>query len=244
MGKQWIKLDSVSSTNAYISTLLSQKKVKDPLVVVADYQEAGKGQGLHSWHSNREENLLMSLLLFPAFLSASEQFHLSRVASLAICDTLDSLDLAAKIKWPNDILSSKGKIAGILIEHGISGAKISFTIVGVGLNLNQTEFPEFPIPASSVKMEKGLNQEPQHVAIILEKHLQKRYQMLERGQTRIIEQDYLSRLHLIHKPSTFSTVNETFQGVIRGVNEFGELVVEKEGELLSYSHGNIEVVSS
>ena len=150
MGKRWIKLNDVSSTNSYISTLLSQESAIDPIVVLADYQESGKGQGNHTWHSNRGENLLMSLLLFPAFLSASSQFCLSMVASLAITDTLDSLGIAAKIKWPNDILTKNGKIAGILIEHGISGKTISHSIIGIGLNLNQHAFPEFPVPSQPV----------------------------------------------------------------------------------------------
>jgi BirA family biotin operon repressor/biotin-[acetyl-CoA-carboxylase] ligase len=67
MGKRWIKLNAVSSTNSYLSNLLSQEGIVDPVVVLADYQESGKGQGSHKWYSDRKENLLMSLLLFPAF---------------------------------------------------------------------------------------------------------------------------------------------------------------------------------
>ncbi|MEN8202018.1 MAG: biotin--[acetyl-CoA-carboxylase] ligase [Bacteroidota bacterium] len=244
MGKQWIKLVRVSSTNSYISMLLNQGNAVDPLVVLADYQESGRGQGAHTWHSHEGENLLMSLLLFPAFLSASAQFHLSRVASLAISDTLDSMGVATTIKWPNDILTSKGKIAGILIEHGISGSEISHSIIGIGLNLNQTDFPEFPLPASSVMLEKGLSLVPETVARILDRHIQIRYDKLEQGQTSDLEQDYLDKLYLINQEAVFRSGKKKFQGVIRGVNEFGELVVEKEGQMKSYSHGEIVVVAN
>jgi BirA family biotin operon repressor/biotin-[acetyl-CoA-carboxylase] ligase len=243
MGKQWIKLGSVSSTNSYVSELQSQGKGREPLVVIADYQDAGRGQGTHSWHSREGENLLMSLLLFPAFLSASAQFHLSRVASLAICDTLDSVGVTARIKWPNDILTDKGKIAGILIEHGISGSQISHSIIGIGLNLNQTDFPVFPVPASSVKLEKGFNLVPEDVAVTLEQHLQDRYNKLEYGFSHKLEQDYLDKLFLINQEASFRSGRESFQAVIRGVNEFGELMVERDGEMKAYGHGDIKVAA-
>ncbi len=244
MGKRWIKLSHVSSTNLHVSTLLRQEKLKESFVVLADYQESGKGQGSHTWESNRGENLLMSLLLFPAFLSASSQFRLSMVASLAITDTLDSLGIAAKIKWPNDIFSQKGKIAGILIEHGISGKNISHSIIGIGLNLNQVVFPEFPVPASSVLLETGEQTIPLELAEKLVRKLEKRYDALEQGENLSIERDYIEKIYLINKLARFFAKGETFEGKIRGVNEFGELQVEKEGEVMTFSHGDIVVVSS
>ena len=88
-----IHLDTVGSTNRHLSEIIKSKTPTQEIVLIADYQENGMGQGDHHWHSSKGENLLMSVLLFPAFLSASSQFHLSRVASLALCDTLKGLDL-------------------------------------------------------------------------------------------------------------------------------------------------------
>lgn len=244
MGKRWIKLSNVSSTNSYVSTLLSQENLSEPIVVWADYQESGKGQGSHTWVSNRGENLLISLLMFPAFLSASSQFRLSMAASLAITDTLDSLGIAAEIKWPNDILSQKGKIAGVLIEHGISGKTISHSIIGVGLNLNQLSFPEFPVPASSVLLETEKHTNPGDLAERLVIKLEARYDALERGENQSIEQNYLEKLYLINRPARFLANGESFEGKIRGVDEFGELQVEKEGKIMTFSHGGIKLVGS
>ena len=117
MRNRWIKHDSLTSTSTFLSDLLKHQDLEEGTVVVADYQDAGKGQGEHSWVSARGENLLMSMLLFPAFLSAKWQFHLSRVASLALCDALENLGIDSVIKWPNDILSGKGKIAGISLMN-------------------------------------------------------------------------------------------------------------------------------
>ena len=132
------------------------------------------------------ENLLMSMLLYPAFLSASRQFHLSRVVSLALCDVLGTLDIESRIKWPNDILSSKGKIAGILIEHSITAGKISHSIAGIGLNLNQAEFPDFPVPASSVRLESGKLNDVGEVGELVESRL------LDRYKDRAIEKGYFT----------------------------------------------------
>jgi BirA family biotin operon repressor/biotin-[acetyl-CoA-carboxylase] ligase len=242
MGKRWIKLNNVSSTNSYISALLSQESSIEPIIVLADYQESGKGQGSHTWYSNPAENLLMSLLLFPAFLSASSQFCLSMVASLAITDTLDSLGIAAEIKWPNDILTKKGKIAGILIEHGISGKTISYSIIGIGLNLNQLDFPVFPVPATSVALETEELIIPGDLAEILVHNLEARYNALEHGESLSIEQNYLEKLYLINRPASFLVNDESFEGEIRGVNEFGELQVERGGQIMTFDHGDIKLI--
>jgi BirA family biotin operon repressor/biotin-[acetyl-CoA-carboxylase] ligase len=244
MGKRWIKLDKVSSTNSYISTLLSQDDTVDPIVVLADYQEAGRGQGSHSWHSRQGENLLMSLLLFPAFLSASSQFCLSMAASLAITDTLHPLGIRTEIKWPNDILTKKGKIAGILIEHGIAGKRISYSIIGLGLNLNQLTFPEFPVPATSVMLETEKHTTPEDLARNLVQNLEARYDILEQGGSQAIKQDYLKRLYLMNQTASFRAGEETFEGEIQGVSEVGELQVKKAGQLKTYSHGEIVVTST
>ena len=199
------------------------------------------GQGEHSWLSTRGENLLMSLLLFPAFLSASRQFHLSRVASLALCDALETLGINTVIKWPNDILTASGKIAGILIEHSITAGTISRTIVGIGLNLNQTVFPPFPIEASSVRLETGKDVDVAGVGELVETSLMSRYHVLKAGQTEQLEKDYLERLYKAGLPTVFEAGEESFEGLIRGVNDYGELMVEHQGEIRTFGHGSIRM---
>jgi len=236
---RWIRHDNLTSTNQLMYEMLKHQKLQEGLVVIADYQETGKGQGSNSWHSRKGENLLMSLLLFPAFLSASKQFHLSRVVSVAICDVLESHGAPAMIKWPNDILCARGKIAGILMEHGISGRSISHTIAGLGLNLNQSEFPGFPQPASSLFLETGRKIVPREFAEILVARIRIYYQKLKDGGEVQLEKEYLQRLFRNGETSRFEAGGNVFQGIIRGVSDFGELLVEREGELDSYAHGEI-----
>ncbi len=240
MAVKKVGLDQVDSTNCFLSDLLKEDPNIGKLAVIADYQQSGKGQGDHTWHSMPGENLLMSLLLFPAFLSASEQFHISRVASLALIDTLKGLGLSPLIKWPNDILLHERKVAGILIENGILGRNLSHTIIGTGLNLNQTEFPEFPIEATSVALESGIFSNRNEVTALLLERLESRYRQLEEGDASSLEAEYLEHLFLLDRPGEFSSGSERFTGIIRGLSEPGELLVERDGTSRTFGFQEIQ----
>jgi BirA family transcriptional regulator, biotin operon repressor / biotin---[acetyl-CoA-carboxylase] ligase len=239
MAVKRIHLEAVNSTNHYLSDLQKENPGMGEVMVTSDYQHIGKGQGNHQWHSMPGENLLMSLLLFPAFLSASQQFQLSRLASLALIDTLKGLGLSAQIKWPNDILVRGRKVAGILIENGISGKNLSHTIIGIGLNLNQIEFPEFPLEASSVALENGVSCNRNMVMDLVFESLMARYRQLEDGDHPGLEKDYLEHLFMLNRSGEFSSRGERFSGTIRGLSELGELVVEREGKTQAYGFQEI-----
>lgn len=238
---KWTKLDSTASTNSYISALIKAGQGSECLVVITDYQENGRGQGAHAWHSQKRKNLLMSLLLHPAFLSASEQFQLSRLTSLAICDTLETEGIEPVIKWPNDILTNRGKIAGILIEHRIMGGNISHTIIGIGLNLNQSLFPDFPVRATSYILEKGIAAIPETMAEKLVEKILTRYKMLNDGEGEVLEREYLDRLYMIDKPALFMVEGNECQGLIRSVTKIGELQVEIDGKIETFGHQEISL---
>lgn len=242
MGIKMIKLDSTVSTNSHIAEMIKQGKVDYELVVIADYQENGRGQGDHSWHSRKGENLLLSLLLFPAFLSASEQFQLSRLAALALCDTLEHYHVAPLIKWPNDIMVNHRKIAGLLLEHGIKGGRLSHTIIGIGLNLNQSTFPDFPVKATSLALETGETGDPEFYSEILINRIMERYGSLKGGDSGELEEEYHNRLYMVDRPGTFRFRTGEVSGVIRGVNRLGELLVEIEGRVVACNHQEIALV--
>lgn len=112
-------------------------------VVVAAYQTAGKGCGTNSWESERGKNLTFSMLIHPEDIPASEQFHITEIVSVAMCETLQQVLGPAHhvtIKWPNDIYVGEKKICGILIENRLQGNIIKDSIIGIGLNVNQKEF--------------------------------------------------------------------------------------------------------
>lgn len=139
--KNIVVLDETGSTNKYLKNLINDKILPDGFVVAAKYQTEGKGQTGNEWLSEPGKNLTLSILLKPAFLPADHLFLISKAVSLAMVDYLNSIDNHNfKIKWPNDIYYNDKKIAGILIENQILGDKIQYSVVGIGLNINQVKF--------------------------------------------------------------------------------------------------------
>lgn len=138
-----IVFEKLASTNDYLKELLSKVKPLAPYtVIMAKNQTAGKGQRGSQWNSNANQNLTASFLISPEKLEISNQFSLTVLASLAVYDTLKTFctqDIA--IKWPNDILINNKKAAGILIENKISGNQIKHSVVGIGINVYQQDFP-------------------------------------------------------------------------------------------------------
>ena len=109
-------------------------------MVVTDFQTAGKGQVGNSWESEAGMNLMFSILLYPDFIPANRQFLISQIASLSVKETLDAYTDFIQVKWPNDIYWKDRKICGMLIENDLSGQLLYCSIIGIGLNLNQSLF--------------------------------------------------------------------------------------------------------
>lgn len=131
------------------TAVLNDKRAKEIQLVTTDYQTHGHGQVNTVWESARGENLLFSFLFRPQHITAGEQFFLSEIACLAVAHTLDAYTEGISVKWPNDVYHHDRKICGMLLRHTLSGAQISATLVGIGLNLNQKQFVgDAPNPVS------------------------------------------------------------------------------------------------
>ncbi len=142
-------LEEVDSTNNYLKEWFRREPLGEGTTVVADYQTRGRGQRGNGWSSEKGENLLFSLLLYPKGIKANEQFILSRIASLAVKWVLDRFTGDICIKWPNDIYWGEKKIAGMLIENDLLRGEVTRSVVGIGINVNQRRFPaELPNPVS------------------------------------------------------------------------------------------------
>ena len=149
--------NNIDSTNSYLQNLLDKGEDVADNVVVTDFQTSGKGQGRNIWQSEDGKNLLFSIALDMSFLKAEDQFLLTQMVSVAMINVLKKYlpEENLFIKWPNDIYFNDRKIAGILIKNEIKGVMLGTSIIGIGLNVNQTSFDESLPNPISMKMITG-----------------------------------------------------------------------------------------
>jgi len=235
-----IKLSATDSTNSYLKELSLEQTLDDFTVVSTELQLKGRGQMGSKWVSDKGKNLTISILKKLENFDVQNQFNLNCIVSLAIYDVL--LEIKAPnlyVKWPNDILSVDKKICGILIENILKGRFIQAAIIGIGLNVNQTNF--------------GTLEKVSSLGLLLEQKLEP-HNLIEPIRSRlkfyfsISSQELREKYHkiLFRKdiPSTFmNTKNEKFMGIIMGVDTEGKLIVEhKDGLQKKYGLKEIKLL--
>ena len=229
-----IKLNATNSTNTYLKNLLKEKQVKDLSCIWALSQTQGRGQQGAKWISEPGKNLTFSILKKFENLSSEYHFLLNMEVSLAIFRALKKLyipDLA--VKWANDILSSKKKICGILIENTLHKEQISASIIGIGVNVNQVFFNDLP-NVSSLQKIMGHPFDLEEVLLLICQELEVSLKSLSPTRFETMLDEYHTHLFRKDKPSTFEYPNgERFMGYIRGVSHNGQLQVEQEDALMS-----------
>ena len=236
-----IYLESVDSTNNYAKNLINDGEVPEGTVISAGFQTVGRGQLHNKWESEPNNNLLVSIILYPSEIRPEEQFVLSMAVSLAIKDLLEKYISGVKIKWPNDLYSGNDKIAGILIENAIAGNEIVHTIAGIGLNINQEHFlSDAPNPVS-LKLITGIEYKTSEVLHQLISCLNDRYAAVLAGERKGLEKDYHSSMWRLGEWHKFRTNMETFTGQITGTDKSGCLLVRNEnGITRNYAFKEIE----
>ncbi|MGL3001975.1 biotin--[acetyl-CoA-carboxylase] ligase [Flavobacterium sp. RSSB_23] len=225
-----IKLDAIDSTNDFLKGISVLPETVNFTVVTAEMQTKGKGQMGQKWESEAGRNLIMSVLLKDVFKDINELFHLNIVFSLAVIDALNSYKVPGlSIKWPNDIMSYNKKIGGILIENSIKSDGSIESIIGLGLNVNQTNFIDLPKATSlSLVCEAEFDRELL-LQLIVDTFKQKIVYWKENE-----IQFWKEYTHLLFKkgiPMPFADENEShFMGIIQGVSDIGKLQVLLEDD--------------
>ena len=247
-----IHIEETDSTNRWLKAHGEGK-----MVVVADYQTAGKGCGTNSWESERGKNLTFSMLIHPTDIPASQQFRITEVVSVALCEVLERYlltvpELAAldrrslatngtqeglSIKWPNDIYMGEKKICGVLIENRLQGNVIVDSIIGIGLNVNQTEFvSDAPNPVS---LRQLLGREIDREALL--------HDFLETLETVSSSETtysaYRNKLFRMGKQAVFSDETGRFEGTIQDVETDGRLLIKDlSGQARRYAFKEVQFV--
>lgn len=212
-------------------------------LVVTDCQKTGRGRRGRDWSSPQGCNLYFTLLLRPD-CSPDQACMLTLVMALAVAEAVEELGLEAGIKWPNDIVLSGKKICGILTEMSAEPDYIHYVVIGCGINVNQEEFPEeIRRTATSLKREKGGTISRSALLVSVMDHFEKAYAAFRETW------DLSGLLPSYHKfllnkdtPVRVLDPKGEFEGIARGVNENGELLVEtQQGELVSVYAGEVSV---
>ncbi len=210
----------------------------------AEHQTAGRGQRGHSWSSQAGLDITGSLVLEPRFVAVREQFSISQCIALGVVDTLKGYDIEAQIKWTNDIYVKGRKVAGILIEHSLSGGYLVRTIAGIGLNVNRTAFdPELPNP-TSMALIAGRQFDREEVLTRLHHALMNRYEVLRERGSEALQEEYHAHLYQLNQEQGFRLPSgEEFIGRIRRVEADGTLWVEHpDGHEKGYLFREIEFI--
>lgn len=229
-----IKLNAIDSTNSYLKKISSEKVLNDFTVVVTDHQTKGRGQIGTVWNSQKGKNLTSSVFKRHKHLAIDDQFYISIVTSLAIIKALQEFNVPKlHVKWPNDILSEQKKICGILIENVIKNHKIEASIIGFGLNVNQTNFDHLPQASSLLNLTGTFLNKDELLMRILH-HLEYYFEQLRIGKHDALKRTYEALLFRKDKPSTFKDVDgNLFAGFIKGTNIDGSLQVLLEDEIMA-----------
>lgn len=227
-----IKLNAIDSTNAFLKEMISTKSVEDFTVVTTDYQTKGRGQMGTNWLSEASKNLMFSVFVDVSRCKLEYPFYISMVVALALKESLNAFLIPhLYIKWPNDILSHNKKICGILIENVMKKGTVNASIIGVGLNVNQTDFKGLP-NASSLKSITGRVFNTDEILESIISNLKLYFSKLEKGDFMELKASYESNLFRKNKPSTFKDAKgNLFLGYIKAVEPSGLLQVLLEDNI-------------
>ena len=228
-----IKLDAIDSTNDFLKGISVLPETINFTVVTAETQTKGKGQMGQKWESEAGRNLIMSVLLKDVFKDINELFHLNIVFSLAVIDALNSYKVPElSIKWPNDIMSYNKKIGGILIENSIKSDGDIISIVGLGLNVNQTDFEHLPRASSLAAICKTTFNKEELLLKIVEK-FEENIQSWNQNKG-LLWDAYNNILFKKGVPMPFADPDQqNFMGIIQGVTAFGKLQILLEDDSVS-----------
>jgi len=229
--REIIHIEECVSTNEKLSSLRRSENEAKELLICADFQTSGKGQGGEFWESEKAKNLTFSYNLVDVNLSAYNQFYISIIIALTLSEIIEGEigDKEVKIKWPNDIYIGSKKVAGILIENVVIGDKIKESYIGIGLNVNQKKFDSnAPNPISIIHFtEKEIDTKE-----LLSTYLLKfdyYLNLLKKGELDRLKTVYLDKLYRINEIGKYQINNEIIDGIIKGIDEYGFLRMSIDG---------------
>ncbi len=237
-----IRLEEIDSTNRYLKNYREEGD-EEMIVAVADYQAAGKGQGTHTWESEKGKNLLFSIKVYPHWIPVRRQFVLSMAGALAVKDALDSYVENITLKWPNDVYWNDKKISGTLIENTIDSKGIKSCVFGIGLNVNQLVFHSDASNPVSLAQILGHEVDRDEVLKKILDGFEKYYELLRRADYMDVSGIYHLSLYRRKGFHPYRDADGEFEGALVEVEDDGHLILhDRQGRIRSYAFGEISIV--
>jgi len=232
----------LDSTNEEALRLISDEKAGEGMVLRAHEQTRGRGTGENSWESEPGKNLTFSVILQPRFLEPSRQFALTEMISLALFDVTECRFGCEflHIKWPNDLYFNNKKLAGVLVQNRIKANQLDFSVIGVGLNVNQKKFfSDAPNPASLIHFSK----KEESLSCLLDEILEQLGYYYEKikADTKSLDDLYLQKLYRMGEWAKYSDEAGIFMAKITGINRYGQLLMtDRQGNLRVYGFKEVK----
>ena len=241
-----IRLRETTSTNNYLRELLtsSREQMSEGMVVSADFQTKGRGQMGSVWEAEEGKNLLFSMVLFPSSIEANQQFVISKMVSLAVANVLKEIvGENIYIKWPNDIYWRNQKIGGILIENDLLGSNIQYSIIGIGLNVNQQVFEKSTPNPVSLRQITGKMQDREELLKTIVQRIYMLYIKLLREELNCFDDEYKALLYRHDGMYAYKSGNERFEASIVDVLPNGHLVLQTDaGKRRTFAFKEVSIV--
>lgn len=238
-GKHHIHLKSTTSTNDVCKELI-RNSVPNGLLITSSHQISGRGRFERTWSDEFGLNFLGSFILHPT-IDPVQWNGLSLLSSLAVYETIYLItQIYPDLKWPNDVLIHKKKVAGILIETTLQSVKSS-AIIGIGININQTNFEnKMRIAPTSLKLESNRHYEIDHVTNVLCKQFDKWYDEWLIKSTEYIVYEWKKRSKMIAKFISLTDGSRMYEGIAEDINSDGSIRLRrKDGTLLNVYSGEL-----
>ena len=240
MNFEIIKYECLASTNDEARHSASNNVGKDKTIegrtIVCNEQSSGRGQQGNKWESEPGKNLTFSIILVPK-IPYDKLFMITECMSLAVTGALNNIDVDSSIKWPNDIYAGEKKIAGMLSEHSFTGSNLSFSVMGVGVNVNQKLFLSDALNPTSVVIETGNEYDKFALLDEVLNRFGYYYGLLQNRMYADIKAEYADNLYRKDGLHTYRTPSgDLFRARIKDVLYSGELILEDEsGKLRQYA---------
>jgi len=239
LGRNFIYAEEINSTNSYLMS--SDRKLQNGTLFLAEYQTNGKGRLDRIWTSQKNNNLTFSILL-KEVNKLSEINLINLATSLAVAQSIENLfQLNIEVKWPNDILIKRKKVAGILSESSIKGKKIEKIVIGIGINVNQTLFAgKYLIQPTSLRIEKKQIINREKLLSELLNILEEALQLAKDNPVKLLN-DWRARCKMIGELVKIESVNASKIGIFEDIDKDGSLILKVKDGREKFLFGDVSL---